>query len=568
MKLDTIKSKKDTHVTSQTEKKYDVPSAAEPLGRRSVMDDGIQLLKKHKYGELWQQCCGYIDFSLKEIMDIQKQLLLKQLPLLNNSELGKAIMRGATPRTVEEFRSQVPLTTYADYSKYLLDKREDVLPAKPLLWGHTSGRTGEYDYKLCPITSGVWEEVEKMTFAVWAFASCRRRGEVRVRLNDKILYGAAPEPYITGLIARYAFSRIFDYLPALDEAEALSFQERGKQGVLQALMKGLDFYMALPSVIVTVGERMGQGGRKKDIKAFLGNPRFAARILKGVIKSKLAHRPMLPKDVWSPKGLLSAGSDGSVYKERIKEMWGRSPLDIYAGTEGMIISMQTWDYEGLTFYPYFNFFEFIPEEDYARAKIDSNFQPRTFLLDEVEVGHNYQLVITNFHGGPFTRYIVGDMVKITALRNDKLNIDIPQMVYHARVDDMIDIAGYTRLTETVIWKAIEQSGIAYEDWTARKELKDKPVLQLYIEMKGNGNLSSEQIADLVHQQLVKLDAPYAELESHLGLKPLEVTLVPCGAFSNYMLEQIKSGVEIGRIKASHVNPSDKVIENLLKKSDS
>ena len=95
MNLDTIKSKKDTHVSSQTEDKYDLSSAADPLGRRRIMDDGIQLLRKHKYGELWQQCCGYIDLSLKEIMNIQKDLLLKQLPLLNNSELGKVIMRGA-----------------------------------------------------------------------------------------------------------------------------------------------------------------------------------------------------------------------------------------------------------------------------------------------------------------------------------------------------------------------------------------------------------------------------------------------------------------------------------------
>ncbi|MFC1861551.1 GH3 auxin-responsive promoter family protein [Chloroflexota bacterium] len=568
MKLNTIKPKKDSHVISQTEKKPDLSVAAEPLGSRRIMDDGIQLLREHKYEELWQQCCGYIDLSLKEIMDIQRQFLLKQLPLLNNCELGKAIMRGATPTTVEEFRSQVPLTTYKDYSKYLLDRREDVLPVKPLLWGHTSGKTDEYNYKLCPITSGCWEEVEKIAFSSFTFASCKRRGEVRIRLNDKMLFGAAPAPYVTGLLARYAFSRIFDFLPSLDEAEALSFQERGKEGVKQALMKGLDFYTALPSVIVTVGERMGQGGGKKDIKAFWGNPRFAARILKGVIKSKLAHRPMLPKDVWSPKGLISAGSDASVYKERIREMWGRNPLDLYACTEGMLISMQTWDYEGLTFYPYLNFFEFIPEEDCVRGKIDPNFQPRTFLLDEVEPGHNYQLVITNFHGGPFTRYIIGDMVKITALRNDRLNIDIPQMVYHARVDDMIDIAGFTRLTETVIWKALEQSGVAYEDWTVRKELKEKPILQLYIEMKGNGQLSSEQIADMVHQQLIKLDKPYAELESHLGLEPLEVTLVPSGAFSSYMMDQIKAGVELGRIKASHINPSDKVIEFLLKKSDS
>lgn len=567
MSLETVQSKRAKRIIrGKRGKNYRSSSNIEHLGTRRIMDAGIQLLRDGKSAELWKQCCGYIDLSLEETMRIQKKLLLEQLPRLNNSVIGKEIMQGATPGTVEEFRSQVPLTTYKDYSGYLLNRRENVLPAKPLFWGHTSGRTGEYDFKWCPLTSGQWEEIEKLTFAAFAFSSCDKRGQINIRLNDKILYGAAPAPYVTGLLARYAFSRIFDFLPPLDEAETLSFQERGKRGITQALSDGLDFYSALPSVLVAVAERMGQGGGKKDFKAFLRNPQFAARIIKGMIKSKLAHRPMLPRDIWTLKGLISAGSDSSVYREKIKEMWGRNPLDMYACTEGLVISMQTWDYEGMTFYPYLNFFEFIPEEDCLKAKIDPTFHPRTFLLDEVEPGRNYQLVITNFHGGPFARYIVGDMVRIISMRNEKLNIDTPQMVYHSRVDDMIDIAGFTRLTETIIWKAIEKSGIAYEDWTARKELKTQPVLHLYIEPRGNGHLHDKDVANMVHQQLRILDKPYSELESYLGLMPLEVTLVPEGAFNRFMLKQIKGGVELGRVKVSHLNASDTVINFLLDSS--
>jgi hypothetical protein len=538
------------------------PKAEKPLVNRRIMDSGVQLLRKRNYKELWQQTCGFIDLSLPEVMTIQNQLMLEQLPRITNSEIGKAVMRGASPRTVAEFRKQVPLTTYKDYSAFLLKRQENSLPVQPLLWGHTSGRTGEYDFKWCPLTSGQWEEIEKLTFAAFAFCSCSKREEIKLRLHDKLLYGAAPAPYVTGLLSRYAFSRIFDFLPPLDEAEAMSFQERGKQGITQALTYGLDYYSALPSVLVNVAERMGQGG-KKDPKAFLKNPRLAVRIIKGLLRSKLAHRPMLPKDVWTLKGLISAGSDGSVYKDKIREMWGRTPLDMYACTEGLVISLQTWDYEGLCFYPSLNFFEFIPEEDVLKSKLDSTFKPRTFLLDEVEPGQNYQLAISNFHGGPFVRYVVGDMVRITARRNDRLNIDIPQMVYHSRVDDMIDIAGFTRLTESVIWKALEQSGIAYEDWTARKELKGKPILRIYIEPKGKDGCTPEYYAGLIHEELRALDKPYGELESYLGLKPLEVTLIPEGAFNRFMLNQMQAGVELGRMKVSHLNPPDKVIDFLV-----
>jgi hypothetical protein len=534
-----------------------------PLKERPVMNTAIELLRARKYKELWRQCCGFIDLSLPDFMSIQRRLLLEQIDLLEQSELGRAVMHGASPRTVEEFRAQVPLTTYKDYAPSLLKQRAEALPVKPMMWGHTSGRTGEYDFKWCPITGGQWAEIEKLTIAAFCFCSCQKRDQVNIRLHDKILYGAAPSPYVTGLLARYAFSRLFDFVPPLDEAETLSFQERYKRAFSLALTGGLDFYTALPSVIVNTAERFGQRSGNKNIAGLIKQPKMLPRILKGVIRSKLAGRPMLPKDVWSIKGIVSGGSDASVYRDKIEDMWGKKPLDMYACTEGLVIALQTWDFEGLTFYPYLNFFEFIPEEESMKARIDPNYKPTTLLLNEVVPGHNYQLVITTFHGAPFVRYVVGDMIRITELRNERLNIDIPQMIYHSRVDDMIDIAGFTRLTETVIWKALEKSEIAYEDWAMRKELKDKPILHLYLELKKGTRLTAEQVRNMVHEQLASLDKPYFELNSCVGLKPLEVTLIHEGAFMRYMAKQQAAGVELGRMKVCHLNPSDETIDFLV-----
>ncbi|GAH47571.1 unnamed protein product, partial [marine sediment metagenome] len=274
--------------------------------------------------------------------------------------------------------------------------------------------------------------------------------------------------------------------------------------------------------------------QKIDIKPLLGKPKALARLLKGLMKSKLARRPLMPKDLWKLKGLISTGSDGSVFREKVKEMWGRYPLDVYGSTEGIIIATQTWDYQGMTFIPHLNFLEFIPEKESLKSRDDPFYQPETLLLDELKPGEKYELVITNFYGGPLIRYKLGDMVKITALRNEKLDIDIPQMAFYARVDDMIDIAGFTRLTEKVIWQAIENTGVAYKEWTVRKELKESPILHLYLELRENGHVTEEQIAKSVHRELKKLDAPYADLEAFLGLRPLEVTILPENAFQGYM----------------------------------
>ncbi len=527
------------------------------------MTTEAELLVQGKNEELWQKCCSFIDLSLEDCMNIQRRLLLEQLELLQRCKLGRSIMRRAEPKTVEEFRSQVPLTTYADYEPFLLTKNERALPQKPMFWQHTSGRSGEYPFKWVPVTARQFAELRALLFACLAFSCCQQKGEIVYKRKDKILYALAPPPYTTGSLIHAAPHELFDFLPPVKAAEDMPFEDRVQLGFKLALSEGLDIFFALSSILVAIGERLSQRNRKIEIKPLLGNPKALARLLKGLMKSKLARRPILPRDIWKLKGLVSTGSDGSVFRERVKEMWGRYPLDVYGGTEGIIMATQTWDYQGMTFIPHLNFLEFIPQEESLKSREDPFYQPSTLLLDEVKPGENYELVITNFYGGPLIRYKLGDMIKITSLRNEQLNIDIPQMVFHSRVDDMIDIAGFTRLTEKVIWQAIENTGVAYKEWTVRKEVREKPILHLYLEPRENGYVTEERVAKSVHHELKRLDAPYADLEAFLGLRPLEVTLLPENAFQGYMARQQAAGADLAHLKPPHINPSDGIIDCLV-----
>ncbi|HEX74298.1 MAG TPA: GH3 auxin-responsive promoter family protein [Dehalococcoidia bacterium] len=526
------------------------------------MTTEAELFKQGRHEELWQRCCGFIDLSLGDFMNVQQRLLLEQLELLKRCELGHYIMNGAKPNTVAEFRERVPITTYTDYAPYLLKRKMDVLPKKPILWQYTSGKSGEYPFRWAPVTAGQLEEIESLIFALVFFSSCKQRKEIVFNEHDRVLYGMAPPPYATGSMARAFPHELFNFLPPVEEAEKMSFEDRIQQGFKMALSEGLDLCFALSSVAVAIGDRFSQSSRKTDFGSLLKHPRASLRLIRGLIKSKLARRPLLPKDIWSLKGLITFGIDGSVYREKIKEMWGRYPLDFHGCTEAILIAMQTWDYQGMTFIPHLNFFEFIPEEESIKSREDPTYQPSTLLLDQVKPG-KYELVITSFHGGPFMRYKLGHLIKITSLRNEQLNIDIPQMVFLSRIDDQIDIAGFTRLSEKVIWQAIENTGIAYKDWTARKEVKDKPVLHLYLELQENGRVNAEQVAESVHQELKRLDAPYADLESFTGLRPLEVTLLPESSFNLYKLRQQAAGTELAHLKPPHINPSDDTIDFLV-----
>ena len=372
----------------------------------------------------------------------------------------------------------------------------------------------------------------------------------------------APPPYATGSMTRAFPHELFNFLPPIDQAEETSFEERMKLGFEMAVTEGLDLCFALSSLAIAIGERFSRNSGKTNLKPLLSKPKALFRLGKGLIKSKLARRPMLPKDIWSLKGLITFGIDGEVYKEKIKEMWGRYPLDFHGCTEAVMIATQTWDHEGMTFIPNLNFFEFIPEEECLRSMDDPLYQPNPILLDEVKPG-NYELVITSFHGGPFIRYRLGHLIKIHSMRNEKLDIDIPQMSFISRVDDMIDIAGFTRLSEKTIWQAIENTGLNYKGWTARKEVKEQPILHIYLELAENSHLTGKQVAAAVHEQLKKLHKPYAEMEEFLKLQPLKVTLAPENAFRNYEQARKQAGAKGSRVQIPHINPSESMIDSLL-----
>jgi hypothetical protein len=539
-----------------------------------------ELLRQGRYEELWQMGCGFIDLSLEQFMAIQKRLLLEQIELLKNCELGRKIMRGAMPETIDEFREQVPLTTYADYCPELLEQREDVLPAKPAMWMHTSGRSVEYSagrsttVKWVPLSPRFYHELATIILGCGLFASCKEKDDLsplKIK-RPKYLYAVAARPYASGTFAYIGQNEVVgESLPPLDEAERLPFDARIQLGFRQALSRGLDYFFGLSTVLVAVGERISQQSRTVDVRSFLFDPRALFRLLRGLVKSKLAHRPMLPSDLWSVKAIMGSGADSTVFKAKIKELWGRRPLEVYAGTEGSVYATQIWDYDGMTFIPNLNLLEFIPEVEYFKSQLDHDYQPKTVLLDEVKAGGCYEVVITNFHGGIMTRYRLGDVVRITSLRNEKLGIDIPQMVFESRVDDLIDITGFGRLTEKILWQAIENTSISYTDWTARKEVIDgKPMLHLYLELKDNYIASTRGVATAVYEQLVKLDdeyeyniyRAYGTPEAVIGVKPVKVTLLPQGAFDNYRAQRQAGGADLAHLKPPHINPSDRVLSLL------
>ena len=219
-----------------------------------------------------------------------------------------------------------------------------------------------------------------------------------------------------------------------------------------ALASGVDVLGSLTSVLVKMGERFTEEGSKVRLSPWMLRPSVLSRFIRASSRAREEGRPMLPRDLWPLKGLICYGMDTRIYRDRVVRYWGRPPLEGYAATETGGLATQAWNKRFMTFVPSSVFYEFIPESEWEKSRNDVSYQPRTVLMDELEVGKRYEVVVTSFHGMPFFRYRLGDMLTVEALEDDEAGIALPQFSFACRADDLIDIGGFTRLDEQSVWQ--------------------------------------------------------------------------------------------------------------------
>jgi hypothetical protein len=533
------------------------------------MTKAVDLLYQGRYAEIWQMCCGYLLLDTDRFMGLQKRLLLGQIDLLNHSGIGKKIMGSSFPTSVDEFRKSVPLTTYRDYTPELVEKREDLLTEKPVMWVHTSGRTGEYPCKWIPISQSYIDKIGPILYGIGLLSASSHWGDkTPFTKYPRFIYTVAPRPYMSGALASMLQNQTpHKYYPSMSRAENVPFENRIQMGFEEALEGGLDYFFGLSLVLSAVGEKFSNSANSVNLGHFISKPKAMMRLTSGTLKSRLAKRNLLPKDLWNIKGIITSGLDSSVYREKINEYWGRYPLDIYSSTEGGVMATQTWDYQGMSFVPNLNFFEFIPEKEHLKSRIDRNYKPTTVLLDEVEAGECYEIVITSLCGGALIRYRIGDIIRITSLRNEVLGINIPQMVFERRADDLLDFAAI-RLNEKAIWQAIERTGIAYQGWVAYKK-PGEMVLNILLETGDGYDINKLEYEKELYRQILMTDSEvYSNMKEQDDLNnmirfKLNLDLLPHGAFARYSAKRKMEGADIAHLKPPHINPSQKVLASLV-----
>ena len=508
---------------------------------------------------IWEKYCGFLDLSLAEFNQIQRELLMDELLLVHSSGLGRRLLQGSLPRSIEQFRQAVPLTTYADYQPELASCQESSLSETPCHWAATSRTEG----KRFPYTRPAYDVVVDNIMAAFILSCATQKGEVNLRPEDRMLWSAPPRPLLSGLLS-FDIPKQFGFPVVVEpsEAEGLEPEEIIERDFQRGLAVGMDILVATSSALLKMGTALTNHRTRAKGSISTLNPNALTRLAKGHMTSKLLHREMTPKDLWWPKAFLAWGMDSPLYQKQLEHYWGQVPFRVYSCAEGGVLALQGWNKKGMTLVPYANFYEFIPEGEAAKSWIDPHYHPTTLLLDQLEVGKRYELVITNLHGMPLLRYRIGHLIRVVAREDPETGVSLPQIEFEARTGDGPELAKLTQKEETSLWEALIQAQLGCTDWIMRQEMgDDEPFLHLYGEFYGES--TGEEIADALDHILEVSQPTPAQPPALLGVCPLRVTLLPEGTFAGYQNLSPERRLPTTGERPSRLNATDVEVAQLL-----
>ncbi|MCZ6855388.1 MAG: GH3 auxin-responsive promoter family protein [Gammaproteobacteria bacterium] len=512
----------------------------------------------------WERFTGFRNLSIEQFCEIQEQLLVEQIRTIGASKLGMRLLRMGKPQSAEEFRETIPITTYADYTKYLDPSSRGDLPAFEYMWAHTTGAQARYKY--VPYTRRAYTRMLDNLMGAFLLSTAREPGDVRIGPGSSIMYNVPPRPYLSGFVA-FGMERRFGLNGVLAPAAAehMEFKTKIRTNFEKAMECNVDLIISLTSVLVSAGEQFNDSmSRSKNDKKSRGSRaklswRAKLKLGKAVVKAGLRGRKPRAGDVWGAKGIIGWGVDTPVFRDRVEGHWGMAPHEIYACTEGGVMGVQSKNANGMVFNPYMNFVEFLPASEAAKLDANRDYPAQTHLMNEVVPGELYEVIISSYYGMPFVRYRLGHQIRFLPQSGFET---LPEFEFLGRADDRLDIAGFTRIDEKTMWQAVRDTGLPIGSWTARIEHREgKPILHLYAE--ADSAIIQADAEEKLHRALRNEDDFYRDLEDMLGIRPLEITLLPSGTWDRYYDNRLQKGLDLHDLVPPRMNSSEIDVSDLV-----
>lgn len=278
----------------------------------------------------------------------------------------------------------------------------------------------------------------------------------------------------------------------------------------------------------------------------------------GVLKNILAETGKKDiTEVWPDlECFFHGGIAFTPYREQYRQLIPSDKmhyLETYNASEGFFGIQSSWDDSAMQLIIDNRvFYEFIPMDEF-----DDIEHRRAIPLTDIELGHNYAMVITT---PGLWRYIIGDTVKFTQRNPYKFHIT-------GRTKAFINAFGEELMVsnaDEALTLTCKETDAQIKDYTAAPTFASdgKKAHHTWIIEFTKAPADPENFADLLDKHLQEVNSDYeAKRYKGIFLDRLELHLAPQGLFDQW-LEQ-KKGKLGGQLKIPRLSNSRQYIEELL-----
>jgi len=444
-----------------------------------------------------------------DIEEQQIKLLKEKFRALSRTDIGKKL--GVKPYSKIE---DIPLTDYEFYRPFFESPSANAFlyPLEEYVRARTSGSTGEPKWFLIP--KPAIEYSWRKTGIAMILLLTHDGEKIQFRPGDTIYVNVAPSPFSSGASHRIG-SKIMKFLINFVPDPDLPFSEK--------IRYFLEHYDKIDAAAMPVSTLLSEIAPKigKQLK------------LKGF-----------------------ATQDGRLaycYRDKIREITGCNPSTLYSSTETLCPTLPSVQYPTCFLFDWrLIYAEFRP----LRTKGTEYEAGDPISMWEVRPGKLYQPVFTHFKT-EITRYVMPDVLECVSKGDDVIGTDLPTFRFVSRIDDLISLHNFTRISEDELITAMKNAGIeCVEFMTQVAAVGGREHLIIYVEPIGQ-HIDETEASKRLHEELLKIDPDYRTLHECFKYNPIRVKFLKPRTFQRFFE---KLG---GTPRVKRINPSEKAIETLL-----
>lgn len=472
-------------------------------------------------------------------IDVQRETLVDLLRKAAGTEYGQRY-DFASLWTREQYRERVPVIHYeevAPYAERMMNGEQGLLWPTPVKWFAKSSGTTAARSKFIPVSPEALEDCHFRGGRDVIALFNRAYPDASVFTGKTLALGGSSE-----VVRQGSDCRVGD-LSAILISNTPTWVNWMKVPDQSVMLMG-DWERKIERILDTT--------LREDVRALAGVPSWFLTLIQRVLertgKANL-------HEVWPRLELfIHGGISFTPYREQYNRLLPDARMkymETYNASEGFFgVQDDPDDSAMLLMLDYGVYYEFLPVGEWDKP------HPRALLLDEVEVGKNYALVITT--NGGLWRYCIGDTVQFTSTRPYKFRITGRTKLY-------INAFGEELIVDNAIEAmrcACERTGVSVRHFTAAPVFMQEGqqgAHEWIVEFE-TPPADPESFADVLDEELRRVNSDY-DAKRLLSLRRLTLHVARPGLFTDWLKSKGKLG---GQNKVPQLSNERTHVEELLR----